>query len=89
MARGYYLLAISPAGYSFVLGLEARTKAECDQTIRWMRVGQFNMEYAITSYDPVMAYFVAEDGNSYRPSYEPYTETAKNRFQLHLKGRRN
>jgi hypothetical protein len=46
------------------------------------------MDYAITTYDPVMDYFVAEDGNSYRPSYAPYTETAKCRFQLHLKGKR-
>jgi hypothetical protein len=37
--RNHYLLAVSPTGESFVLGLEVRTKGECQQVIRWMHVG--------------------------------------------------
>ncbi|MBX4911457.1 hypothetical protein HJA82_29525 [Rhizobium bangladeshense] len=83
-----YLLAVSPTGHSMVLGLCARTKAECQQTIAWMNVARFQMEYVITTYEPAMDYFVAEDGSSYRPGSAPYTANAWREFQISLKKER-
>lgn len=82
-----YLLAVSPSGHSMVLGLEARTKAECEQVIRWMHVAQFQMDYVITTYNRERDHFVSESGCSYRPGSSPYTAQAWARFQQSLTGR--
>lgn len=83
-----YLLAVSPPGASFVLGLEARTVNECKQVISWMRVGQFNMDYEITTYDAARDCFVAESGVTYQPDGSPYTATAWAQFRKTLEGRK-
>ncbi|SCW95363.1 hypothetical protein [Ancylobacter rudongensis] len=84
-----FLLAVSPSGHSMVLGLEARTKAECDQVIRWMHIAQFQMDYVIATYDREHDHFVSESGRSYRPGSSFYTAQAWARFQQSLRGEKH
>jgi hypothetical protein len=76
-----YVLALGTTGRSIVLGLEHRTKAECNQLIAWMNIAGFGMTFEIATYDGELDVFVTEAGAHHQPEQGPYTSKAWTEFR--------
>lgn len=63
-----------------VLGLQARTEADCKSAISWQRAGQFKEPMHICCYDEDLQVFVSEDGWAFRPGRSAFTEKAWGEF---------